>query len=573
MTADWEHRLRDHGFRITPQRQLVLEAVEHLRHGTPEEILVEVQRTATGVNLSTIYRTLEVLEDVGLVTHAHIGHGPPTYHAVDEHVHIHLVCDRCGAVQSVPRRGGRGLRRAAGVRLRLPHRHLPRVRPRTLRVVQGRRVFEPEAGRRAVTDAAVRRSVAATRREPPTPGVPWHYGDPHARAAPAVAREPAVVDLSNRGVVTVSGPDRLSWLDDLTTQPCRGLASRRLGPGPDPEPARPRRARAPRRRRRQHDVDHRAARHRRGARRLPALACSSCCASRSPTGRTTSPSSGSRWEPDASGPSWLVPADFAGSGPRRGRVRSRRRRHQVRRRSAPPTSPGREVIVPRADLAARLAAADGLAGTLGAARPCASAAAVPRARPRDRPPHAARTRSAGSVPPCTWPRAATAGQEAVARVHNLGHPPRRLVLLHLDGSARSLPAHGDAVVRRGPRGRLGRHGGMAPRARAGRHGGREAVVPVDAPALVRVASGRHRGHAGDRRPALTGRYGIVELDRDRPVVRERHLHVRTEHPGAHRARRARAAAHDGVDQGLGDRAGSGRVPRRSPALAGVRRTG
>ena len=62
MTEDWERRLRDHGFRITPQRQLVLEAVESLRHGTPEEILVEVQRTASGVNLSTIYRTLEVLE-------------------------------------------------------------------------------------------------------------------------------------------------------------------------------------------------------------------------------------------------------------------------------------------------------------------------------------------------------------------------------------------------------------------------------------------------------------------------------------------------------------------------------
>jgi Fur family transcriptional regulator, ferric uptake regulator len=102
VTEDWELRLREHGFRITPQRQLVLEAVEALRHGTPEEILVEVQRTATGVNLSTIYRTLEVLEEVGLVTHAHIGHGPPTYHAVDDEVHIHLVCDRCGRVQSVP---------------------------------------------------------------------------------------------------------------------------------------------------------------------------------------------------------------------------------------------------------------------------------------------------------------------------------------------------------------------------------------------------------------------------------------------------------------------------------------
>ncbi len=102
MNKDWEQRLRAHGFRITPQRQLVLEAVEHLRHGTPEEILIEVQRTASGVNLSTVYRTLEVLEDVDLVTHAHIGHGAPTYHAVDEDIHIHLVCDTCGNVSSAP---------------------------------------------------------------------------------------------------------------------------------------------------------------------------------------------------------------------------------------------------------------------------------------------------------------------------------------------------------------------------------------------------------------------------------------------------------------------------------------
>jgi hypothetical protein len=38
------------------------------------------------------------------------------------------------------------------------------------------------------------------------------------------------------------------------------------------------------------------------------------------------------------------------------------------------------------------------------------------------------------------------GQEAVARVHNLGRPPRRLALAHLDGSAGVLPAHGDAVL-------------------------------------------------------------------------------------------------------------------------------
>ena len=100
-SLEWDQKLRRGGYRVTPQRQLVLESVERLGHGTPEEILSEVQRTASGVNLSTIYRNLEVLEEVGLVTHAHIGHGAPTYHSVDDHVHIHLVCDRCGKVDSI----------------------------------------------------------------------------------------------------------------------------------------------------------------------------------------------------------------------------------------------------------------------------------------------------------------------------------------------------------------------------------------------------------------------------------------------------------------------------------------
>ena len=100
-TAAWDERLRAQGYRITPQRQFVLEAVTRLGHGTPEEILAEVQRQAAGVNLSTVYRTLDVLEEVGLVTHAHIGHGAPTFHSVDDEVHIHLVCRRCDAVESV----------------------------------------------------------------------------------------------------------------------------------------------------------------------------------------------------------------------------------------------------------------------------------------------------------------------------------------------------------------------------------------------------------------------------------------------------------------------------------------
>lgn len=90
--------LRAKGYRITPQRQLVLDAVTTLQHGTPDEICAEVQRAAGGVNLSTVYRALELLEQLGMVTHTHLGHGAPTYHAASGDDHLHLVCRECGEV-------------------------------------------------------------------------------------------------------------------------------------------------------------------------------------------------------------------------------------------------------------------------------------------------------------------------------------------------------------------------------------------------------------------------------------------------------------------------------------------
>ncbi|GAA0450301.1 transcriptional repressor [Streptomyces stramineus] len=95
MDSDWQSNLRKRGYRLTPQRQLVLEAVDRLEHATPDSILTEVRRTAGGVNISTVYRTLELLEELGLVSHAHLGHGAPTYHLADRHHHIHLVCRDC----------------------------------------------------------------------------------------------------------------------------------------------------------------------------------------------------------------------------------------------------------------------------------------------------------------------------------------------------------------------------------------------------------------------------------------------------------------------------------------------
>jgi Fur family ferric uptake transcriptional regulator len=97
----WDQELRSHGYRVTPQRQLVLEAVAKLDHATPEEIAASVQETASGVNISTIYRTLELLDNLGLVRHTHLNHGAPIYHLASDADHVHLVCQDCGRVLQV----------------------------------------------------------------------------------------------------------------------------------------------------------------------------------------------------------------------------------------------------------------------------------------------------------------------------------------------------------------------------------------------------------------------------------------------------------------------------------------
>ncbi|WP_091551004.1 Fur family transcriptional regulator [Micromonospora pattaloongensis] len=90
--------LRSRGLRLTAQRQLILEAVYELGHATPEQVHSAVREVAAGVNITTIYRTLELLEELGLVTHTHLSHGSPTYHRAGADQHVHLVCRSCGTV-------------------------------------------------------------------------------------------------------------------------------------------------------------------------------------------------------------------------------------------------------------------------------------------------------------------------------------------------------------------------------------------------------------------------------------------------------------------------------------------
>jgi len=92
-------RLRQAGLRITPQREMIVEAIAHsASHLTAEEIYLRVSQPARPVNLATVYRTLELLTEMGFVSRLDLGGGQVSYAAQHHGSHIHLVCRRCGTV-------------------------------------------------------------------------------------------------------------------------------------------------------------------------------------------------------------------------------------------------------------------------------------------------------------------------------------------------------------------------------------------------------------------------------------------------------------------------------------------
>ncbi|GAB2683783.1 CAF17-like 4Fe-4S cluster assembly/insertion protein YgfZ [Thalassiella azotivora] len=268
-------------------------------------------------------------------------------------------------------------------------------------------------------------------------GVAWHYGDP-VREQRLLEQGVGFVDLSHRGVVTVTGPDRLTWLHSLTTQQLADLPARTsveslvLTPKGHVEHA-------------LHVVD---------------------------DGETT-------WvtvEPGSAGAltawldrmrfmlrvevadvtdQWAVlgepvdresvegePLAWVDPWPRTGPVSTRYApvddaEHPGAQRS------WREVLVPRERLVEHVGDWD-VAGTWAS-----EALRVAAWRPR----WGLETDHRTIPHEVDWLRTAVhlqkgcyRGQETVARVHNLGRPPRRLVMLHLDGSAHALPVHGAEVL-------------------------------------------------------------------------------------------------------------------------------
>jgi Fur family ferric uptake transcriptional regulator len=92
-------KLAEQGYRLTPQRIMVISAIEDSDgHISAEEIYAQVIAKYPQVNISTVYRTLELLKRLGLVTETDLGEGRVRYHPAGKGHHHHLVCQQCGAI-------------------------------------------------------------------------------------------------------------------------------------------------------------------------------------------------------------------------------------------------------------------------------------------------------------------------------------------------------------------------------------------------------------------------------------------------------------------------------------------
>ena len=134
-------RLREEGHTVGKTRTAILDAVRAKQRAfTAEELAESLDET----HVSTVYRTLALLEEIGVVRHIHLSHGPAIYERTAVSTDIrHLVCETCGRHVAVPRRVFDTVRCCpanAGTRLRLRarrvafrhRRSLPSVRQHTM---------------------------------------------------------------------------------------------------------------------------------------------------------------------------------------------------------------------------------------------------------------------------------------------------------------------------------------------------------------------------------------------------------------------------------------------------------
>jgi Fur family ferric uptake transcriptional regulator len=102
MTHHATQTLQDLGYRLTPQRTLVWDVLRTGGgHMSAEDICGQVQKQFPHVNISTVYRTLELLVELRLVRETHLGPTKRFFEVEEEVPHHHLVCEACGAVAHI----------------------------------------------------------------------------------------------------------------------------------------------------------------------------------------------------------------------------------------------------------------------------------------------------------------------------------------------------------------------------------------------------------------------------------------------------------------------------------------
>ena len=91
--------LREKGYRITPQREMIINAVAHSpQHQTAEEIAEQLQQHTQVINIATVYRTLDLLWQEGFACRNDLSEGKTVFSTFQHGPHIHLVCRKCDQV-------------------------------------------------------------------------------------------------------------------------------------------------------------------------------------------------------------------------------------------------------------------------------------------------------------------------------------------------------------------------------------------------------------------------------------------------------------------------------------------
>jgi Fur family ferric uptake transcriptional regulator len=91
--------IRKRGYRITPQRELIIQAIAQSDHHiSAEEIAAELKKHTQAINIATIYRTLDMLWEEGFACRNDLGEGRIVYATLKHGPHIHLVCRKCNQV-------------------------------------------------------------------------------------------------------------------------------------------------------------------------------------------------------------------------------------------------------------------------------------------------------------------------------------------------------------------------------------------------------------------------------------------------------------------------------------------